>query len=153
MQVKTIKNNIEEKLNEWLESITDELLRREVKKNILVSGGSITSMFLNKEVNDYDVYIKERDVLLKLVEYYANPFELQILKGWEKKSLLSDYEENILKYDSDYKNAFIIAVENLKEDQIKLFIYHNGGFKTNEKATEEEKLKYIPLFFSPNRCR
>lgn len=52
-------------MKEWLESISDEKLRKEVEENILVSGGSIASMLLREDVNDYDVYLKNIDVLKK----------------------------------------------------------------------------------------
>ena len=55
MQIKTIQKVISVKLTEWLNTITDEKLRSDLKNNILVSGGSITSMLLNEPVNDYDV--------------------------------------------------------------------------------------------------
>lgn len=56
MQAKTIERNIKAKMEKWLETITDEKLRKDVKENLLVSGGCIASMFLNEEVKDYDVY-------------------------------------------------------------------------------------------------
>jgi hypothetical protein len=70
MQIKTIQKIITSKLNSWLNTITDENLVKDLRKNILVSGGSITSMLLNEEVNDYDVYINDIDVLKRLAEYY-----------------------------------------------------------------------------------
>jgi hypothetical protein len=47
---------------DWLETIPNEKLRSDVKKNILVSGGCITSLFQGLPVNDYDVYIQDMDV-------------------------------------------------------------------------------------------
>jgi hypothetical protein len=41
MQEKTIKKNIQDKLSEWLGSISDEELRKRVKENCLLSGGSM----------------------------------------------------------------------------------------------------------------
>jgi hypothetical protein len=58
MQIRTIQNNIKAKMEEWLETINDTTLRKDVRKNLLVSGGSITSMLLNEPVNDYDVKIR-----------------------------------------------------------------------------------------------
>lgn len=150
MQTKTIQKVISTKLNEWLETITDVELRKELKLNILVSGGSIASMLLNEPVNDYDVYIKDKVVLEKLVIYYTKNYSLQILRGWEKANLLKSYEEGILSFDPEYKNQYIVALNNLKDEQIKLFIANTGGLKCNEAATDEEKKKYIPLYFSPN---
>src|SRR4030042_1466551 len=74
MQVKTIKKNIQKKMNEWLLTITDEELRRKVKNNLLVSGGSIVSLLLKETVNDYDVYIKDMDILIELATYYIPTF-------------------------------------------------------------------------------
>ena len=66
MQIKTISKIIKTKLNSWLNSITDEELKKELKDNILVSGGSITSLFLNEPVNDYDIYVKTTDLAEKI---------------------------------------------------------------------------------------
>ncbi|MGS4345127.1 hypothetical protein ACKUSY_05845 [Myroides odoratus] len=71
MQKKTISKVLTKKLEKWLETITDEKLRKEVRENLLVSGGSITSMFLNEKVNDYDIYIQNIDVLIRLAKYYC----------------------------------------------------------------------------------
>lgn len=150
MQIKTIQKTIQNKLNEWLLSISDENLRLEVKNNILVSGGAITSMLLNQPVNDYDIYIKEKDVLVKLVLYYTKGYNITVFKGWEKEKLLEPYNKGILAGDEDYSNSYIIAVRNLKEGQVKLFMPNSAGIRVNEQASEQEKLKYIPQYFSPN---
>ena len=152
MQIKTIKKTIESKLNNWLETITDEHLRKELKNEILVSGGSITSMLLNEDVNDFDIYIKSKETLVKVVQYYIKTSGLPIecLKGWEKEILLKPYNEGILEYEEDYKNKFIVAVENMKDNQVKIFTGVSGGLICNENATDEDLLKYIPVYFSPN---
>lgn len=155
MQIKTIRKIIEEKMLEWLLSITDEQLRKKLKSKILVSGGSITSLFFNEKVNDFDIYIMDRDVLLELVKYYTKPYEedIEIFKGWEKEALLKKDLEK-----SDRKNMYNIAIENLKVDQIKLFMGNGAGMKVNENIIEEysKKVPAVPVpkyyakFFSPN---
>jgi hypothetical protein len=150
MQIKTIKKTIVNKLNEWLETITDSKLRGEVKSELLLSGGSITTMLLNEDVNDFDIYIKSKETLVKLVEYYTKGLAVQVLKAWEKEALLKPYNEGILSLDEDYKNKFILAVESMKENQVKLFMNVAGGLKLNEEATEEQLKNYIPLYISPN---
>jgi hypothetical protein len=70
MQIKTINKIISKKMNEWLDTISDESLREKVKESLLVSGGCITSMLLKIPVNDYDVYIQDMNVLKELAEYY-----------------------------------------------------------------------------------
>ena len=151
MQIKTIEKVIINKMNEWLETITDEDLRKETKNNLLVSGGSIASMLMGADVNDYDVYIKDINVLKKLTNYYIKPFENEgvwIADGREKKELLKKYcieEEQI-----SSNNYHSIALRNLKEDQIKLmFESKEGGIRLNEEKSKDE-LNYDPVFFSPN---
>ena len=142
MQLKTIRKNMEMKLNQWLETITDEALRKKVKSKILVSGGSITSLFLNEKVNDYDVYIMDHDVLVELAKYYTAPFgNIKILDGQKKDLLRSDAPDN---------GIYAVSVANLKSDQVKLYFEEkNGGMKVNEDK-EQGKFEYFPVFFSPN---
>lgn len=147
MQIKTIEKVILNKMNEWLETITDEDLRKETKDNLLVSGGSIASMLMGADVNDYDVYIKDIDVLKKLADYYVKPFESEgvwIADGREKEKLMKEYDV------SEKLNYYSIALRNLKEDQIKLmFERKEGGIRLNEEKSKDE-LNYEPVFFSPN---
>jgi hypothetical protein len=152
MQIKTIEKTIKSKMNAWTETITDKELSLAVKDNLLVSGGSITSLLLNIEVNDYDIYIKDMDVLLKLVKYYTqNCHDVEILDGRCKKQLQDELE---VRYhgteEKDIFNAYSIALRTLKEDQIKLYFKsEKGGMKINESKKKEE-LNYEPVFFSPN---
>lgn len=161
MQIKTIEKVIKNKMTEWLESITDETLKKEVEKNLLVSGGSIVSLLFGNPVNDFDIYIKDMDVLKRLTAYYVDLLyknkdaeckkETLILDGREKEQLVTQLKE---KYNTtDEKkifNSYSIAVRNLHPDQIKLFFAINkGGLKCNEDKKKED-LKYEPVFLSPN---
>lgn len=141
MQIKTIQTTISKRLTEWLDTITDKELVKKLKKNVLVSGGSITSMLLNEPVNDYDVYINDIDVLKDLVVYYIKPFNgIEILDGRQS------YTET-----EQTSGVYGISVSNLKPDQIKLFFNaKNGGLKVYEENKIPEGLKYTPIYFSPN---
>lgn len=155
MQIKTIRKIIEDKMFDWLSSITDEQLRIKLKSKILVSGGSITSLFFNEKVNDFDIYIMDKNVLVELVNYYTKPYgkEIVVLKGWEKTVLL---ENARLQNEND--NVFSIAIENLKDNQVKLFLGGGAGKKVNENIVENysKKVPAVPVpkyhakFFSPN---
>ena len=45
MQIKTIEKVILNKMNEWLETITDENLRKETRENLLVSVACMRKVF------------------------------------------------------------------------------------------------------------
>lgn len=157
MQTKTIRKNIKMKMNQWLETITDKELRKSVKKNILVSGGSITSMFLNEKVNDYDVYLMDQNVLIDLCKYYAKPYEVIVWDGREKDKIIKDNggEEFLSSVwiDGDKtrnESKLAVAIRNLKENQVKLYIQSSEGGKKVNEDKEDDKLQYFVKFFSPN---
>lgn len=143
MQKKTIQKIVRTKINSWLETIDDKSLREELKDNVIVSGGCIASLFLGEEVNDYDVYIQDMDVLKRITKYYTKKYnELQVLDGRKKEDYLND--------DDLKQGQFFNAINNLKEDQIKIFVNgDSGGYKVNQ-ISAEEKQPYTPVFFSPN---
>ena len=172
MQRKTIEKVIRKKLNEWLESITDKELSKQVKENLLLSGGSICNLFMGQEVNDYDIYLKDMDVLVKLVEYYKSicNANIIIMDGRKKddytrlcsnldytelnKSIGLDLsEEKMEKSHAQYD----VAVRNLKPTQVKLYIPHGtGGLDVKDESEDWysrmgiDEPKYYPLFISPN---
>ena len=139
MQKKTIKKVIENKVDSWIETIQDSELKKVLKDNVLVTGGCIASMFLKEQVNDFDVYIKSKEVLLKLTQYYTRSFqELQVIDGDDKPEL-----------HEDQNDQYSVAINNTKSNQVKIFIGGDkGGFRTG--VEKENKGEFKPLFFSPN---
>lgn len=153
MQQKTIQKNIASKMDEWLSTIKDEALKKDVRNNLLVSGGSIASMLMNEPVNDYDVYLMNMDVLKRLAKYYTSPeatggVSVLIMDGRNKKQLEDEYNSKTMDINED-DNSYSICLRNLKEDQIKLYFGGNAGLRINE-GKKEEELFYTPLFYSPN---
>lgn len=163
MQIKTIKQNISTKMEEWLMTIEDESLRKDLKNNILVSGGCIVSMLLNEPVNDYDVYIKDRRVLLALTQYYCSKFTQHciLLDGTQKQKYVSDIENHYAGFlegikamelgegdIDDVENSYAVSVRNLQPDQIKLFF--SGGVGYRPVYQEEKEKAYRVAYFSPN---
>lgn len=146
MQIKTIKKTIENKLNEWIETIEEKSLKIKVKDNILVSGGAIASMLLNQPVNDYDIYMKDQGVLEELVQYYTKFYgNIIVLNGKRKEELIKSLE-------GAEKGIVAISTMNLKADQVKLMFTdkHGGMLVNDDKDKEAIKSQYIPLYFSPN---
>jgi len=149
MQIKTIKKAIRSKMEEWVDSIEDKDLGAEVAKNLLVSGGCITNMLLNEEINDFDIYLTDKEVLFKLTAYYCKGFDgFEVMKGWERERLLD--ELGAVADDDEFQFARKTAIQNLKPEQVKLYFNQTkGGMRVNEDKDEASKL-YVPVFFSPN---
>lgn len=143
MQRKTIVKTIKKEVGLWLDSITDSTLREDVRKNLLVSGGCIASLYLQEKVNDYDIYIQDIVVAKRLAEYYAGSDpRMVVLSGSDKETLMKEVEDKEV-------SAYTIAVRNLKEDQVKIFFKDKNGGLAIEYEDENLPL-YRPVFYSPN---
>ena len=160
MKIKTIKKVITNKLNAWLDTLPDSL-RIDVKDSLLVSGGCITSMLLREPVNDYDIYIQDTDVLVRLAKHYSGTirvlngtYRLQYLQENLKDRSINIPIEEYLKNpimpginERDTSELFL-RYKSLKKDQIKLDIPSEGLRVEMEEEPEENS--FTPLFFSPN---
>lgn len=145
MQTKTIRNNIKNKIEDWLSTITDESLVKRLRKDVIVTGGCITSLFLNEKVNDYDVYISNQNTLYLLTHYYVKD-KYQILDGKDKSIYVKDLEHDYNKTIEDIVGIYATSIRNLKENQIKLYLDKQAGVKFE--ITEDDK--YAVSFLSPN---
>lgn len=149
MKTKTIKTILKSKMEHWLESISDEKLRESVKNNILISGGSIASLFLNEPVNDYDIYIQDMDVLVSLAEYYCPG---KVLDGRKKNNIIEDYMKKVENGYSweDNESEEAIRYKTLKEDQVKLNIASQGIRYELTEEQENDPNDYSVVFLSQN---
>ena len=148
MKVKTIKKIITKKLNDYLNSITDKDLRQDVKKSIVLSGGAITSMLLKEDVNDYDIYIKDMDVLIRLVKYYG----LSHFDGRRKAYYMSQHKPTVWLDGSEVPNDTLecVRVRTLSADQVKIDIDSAGKRYELKLSSEKTPLKYQIAFVSQN---
>ena len=151
MQKKTIHRIIKKKMQAWLDTLPLALAKK-VKPQILVSGGSIASLFLREPVNDYDVYIQDMDVLLELAEHYAKDHQVICYDGRQREEYLKERED-----DAKLKSTFgedlseyTVFLKSLAHDQIKLGV-PDAGLKPTIKGIEEiPDDVYIPVFMSQN---
>lgn len=72
MNSKNIKRHLNAKLKDWLESITDEDVKKIIKNNAIITGGALVSLLTGETVHDYDVYFRTKEACVKVAEYYVN---------------------------------------------------------------------------------
>ena len=70
MNERRIREHLRDKVDEWINTLPFEM-RYEVVTSCFVSGGSIVSLLLGEEVNDYDIYFTKEHVALKVALHYA----------------------------------------------------------------------------------
>jgi hypothetical protein len=95
MKRKTIKTVLRKKTNEWLSSIKDEDLQKYLKDKIIITGGAIASMFLGEKVNDFDIYLRNREAALKLAWYYVKQFKENLPKALPPETPIYVEEERV----------------------------------------------------------
>lgn len=71
MRAKTIKAILRKRFDNFLKSINDGEVRDLVANNSIITGGSIVSMLLNENVNDFDIYFRTPDVAERVAHYYV----------------------------------------------------------------------------------
>lgn len=149
MQTKTIKKLLNKKIEEWIGSIEDTSIKKLAIQNTIVTGGSIASMLLGEEINDFDIYFKTKEAVKAISEYYVKKTkceDLRILDG------AVDSLENEYGHSNVEKSQVSIALESLDKDRIKIFIPNKGFWqnKNIEEKKEGEKRKFEVAFISPN---
>lgn len=71
---KTIVSIITNKVNAWVNTITDESLRKRIQQSYILTGGAIASMLQGQMPNDFDIYFSDADVCADVVKYYVDQY-------------------------------------------------------------------------------
>lgn len=74
MQTKTVRKVLNKKLTDWVNSISSIELQQSIKRDTIVTGGSIVSLLMGEKVNDYDIYFKTQETALAVAQYYVAEF-------------------------------------------------------------------------------
>lgn len=168
MKAKVINSVITKKMNDWFDSIEDIPLRTKVRNNTIVTGGCIASMLLKEDVNDYDVYFRNRETALEVAKYYVARFQMKNKRGIPCRIWVDDETPDRIKVVIKSSG---IASEEGSEKPYEYFESSQEGRATgfvadimrdpgeieeayddlNEKAQEiEDGPKYRPVFMSTN---
>ena len=74
MKQKTIKRILSAKFEEFITSIKNDSVKKLVSKNSIITGGSIASMLIGENVNDFDIYFTNKETVLAVADYYLKEF-------------------------------------------------------------------------------
>ena len=144
MKAKTIKKALRAKIDEWLSSIEDEALRKQLGEQTIVTGGAIASMLLQESVNDYDIYFRTMDAAVAAAKYYVNKFPGYTMHGINVKS--DDGRVRIVTAKG-YRGETAGDVRTLQD---------SGEIEESYQEAEaaalkvDDKPKYRPIFLSTN---
>lgn len=91
MKANTIKKTIEAKVLDWMNTLPVEI-QEYVGSKVVVTGGSIASMFLREPVNDYDIYFRNIKAVLMVTQHYCNKW----IKDNDEQTKVGHISKNIV---------------------------------------------------------
>ncbi len=159
MKIKTIKKVLSAKFASFVDSITDANVRQLVKENSIITGGSIASMLLGENVNDYDIYFTNKLTVLAVAKYYVEKFQESDDDGYKitiEDENPDDPERGRVKIR--VKSAGVASPEEAQESaeyadpdlqQAKELTGIDLESKAEEKKEDDSK-KYRPAYLSDN---
>ncbi len=75
MRAIMVKAVLDRKIKEWIDSIDDEKVKQLCRDNTIVTGGAIPSLLISEEVNDFDIYFRNKETTLAVAHYYVDKFK------------------------------------------------------------------------------
>lgn len=145
MNSKNIAKSLKAKLDDWCKNIDNEGIVKIIKENAIITGGALVSLLNGEKPNDYDVYFKDKESVLKIAKYYAEKWN----KAHEDKNIvqITDKEGRV--------QCFIqSAGAVMKDDEDGISDSSEPETEPFTEETEEEQKqeipKYRPRYFSTN---
>ena len=142
MKAKTIKAVLTKKHKDFIATIQDEEVRELVSKNSIITGGSIVSMLLGEDVNDFDYYFTDKNTCEKVANYFAKQFNKLTGKSVEVQTLPNGRVRVFISSEG-------IAEETESKEAVEEFDTI-ALTEAIEDAKAEEKPEYRPIFLSSN---
>ena len=160
MKKKTIEKILNNKFDSFVKSIVDEKVKELVKSGTIITGGCIASMFLQEDVNDYDLYFKDLETAKAVAEYYVDVFKknkkdrnvnnkcksmmVVVEDGRVRIMIKSSGVESETTENKDYAYFEQLDPGNPQQDE---FIENALEF---EKDRKSKKSEYKPIFLTSN---
>ncbi|MFW6008750.1 MAG: hypothetical protein ACOCP8_05725 [archaeon] len=131
MNKREIKDRLSSAFYKWTNSIENKDLRKKVEEDCFIAGGAISSLLLNEQINDIDIYFTSKDVAKELMKYYIkyiannsdSEFQLQIDDKDEYLSFCIPDSLGILNIDNN---------RNEDDDYVPLCISKNAMTLSNK---------------------
>lgn len=153
MNSKNIKKHLKAKLRDWLSNIDDEIVKKAIEENSIITGGALVSLLTGNTVHDYDVYFRTRESCIIVAEYYVNkwnelhkdkPVELRSDSATGKVSCFVQ-SKGIADENEQGGNGIAYNFDSTVEDDEAVGIEHEP-----EEEKTDSKEKYRPRFITSN---
>lgn len=147
MNGKNMAKALKSKMDDWIRNIENDNIRRIIRENGIVTGGSLVSLLNGEQPNDYDVYFKTKESCVAVAQYYADIWN----KAHPDKNQVQIQVEEATGRITAFIRSSGIATED-GENGIDDDSAPESEPDTVETEDEQkvEKPKYRPRYFSTN---
>jgi len=154
-----IRRALKSKVGGWLASIEDETVRKAAEQHTIVTGGSIASMLLGEQINDFDLYFRNIETAELVAKYYVDKFNELSPKDKYTPEVRRQRLENIR---GDLEDRVVIWMQSAgiaaeEQGEYNYFEQMEEGAAADfvestvqEIAETPDKPKYRPIFLSEN---
>lgn len=161
-KAKTIRKILSAKIENWADTIEDQHVRAAVKRDTIVTGGSIASLFLGEMIKDFDIYFRTIETTRAVAAYYVAKFnQLYPNRNGYTPEVKEWTEENGEERVTIYVQSAGVATGEEIDDNDNMFGDSNDqylkdieadilGKQVKEPLDVEDKPKYRPVFMSAN---
>lgn len=146
MKAKTIRKALYAKMQEWVATIDDTELRKQVCANLIVTGGAIASMLLKEPVNDFDVYFRDKETAQAIANYYVSKFN----SANETELKVSEEDDRIRIITKKGHRGETASDATTLLDSGEIEDTYDEAEKLALATQEDSKPKYRPIFLSTN---
>lgn len=154
MKTKTIKKVLNSKIQDWVNSVDDKDVKQAILDGAIVTGGSIASLLLKEEVNDFDIYFKTKETLRTVCEYYCKDNGIEIYDGVQAKREYDSIQYSEVGSEDENLSRKAVFLKDIEPDRIKLYTGPIGHYKTDplkfKKDNDGKQVPYQVSFVSPN---
>lgn len=154
MKTKTIKKVLNSKIQDWVNSVDDKDVKQAILDGAIVTRGSIASLLLKEEVNDFDIYFKTKETLRTVCEYYCKDNGIEIYDGVQAKREYDSIQYSEVGSEDENLSRKAVFLKDIEPDRIKLYTGPIGHYKTDplkfKKDNDGKQVPYQVSFISPN---
>lgn len=152
MKAKTIKHILTLKLEDLITSVDDGAVRDIIRKNAIITGGSIVSMLMKEKVNDYDIYFRTKQSALSVARYFLAKAQTASPKWMDRQSYKILETENRIQFVIGVDKPIFteLDVEEIRDDAIDQMEVGDEIAASALENEDKDAPKYQVAFISPN---
>lgn len=152
MDEKSITNTLYTTFDNFCNSITDRETRELVKYNTIITGGCIPSMLMNENVNDFDLYFKNRKTVIAVANYYVDYFKkLKEKQGIYHNTISVDTSNNdSVSVNLDNNACMVLLCDNIYDFYPSIETFENLSKSLLRINNYYPEANYMPLAISKN---